>query len=592
MYEAVPVVSELNKVSGFDPLKYLRKTKNGWNLDLKIKKLWFRLKYPAGRTRMVTVKITDQLAIMEARVYFDKNDTQPAANFTAQRESKSTPGGLYIEAAQHEAMDEALTAAGFGIQFIPANALEPEQVFYVGVILYLINRDEIPEFKIPWLLILCFLPVIGAFVYMLLSSNSTSEKVYKRYQKAEQEIFPYEKQDAKHMHQLKEMDADAYIQANYLYNASKMPCCSHTRTTYYPIGEKFHAALLADLETAEHFIFMEYFIVQEGQMWDPIHAILKKKAAQGVKVFFLYDDFGCMTTHPERFYEQLKNEGIHCALSNKFTPILSHIHNNRDHRKITVIDGRIGFTGGINLADEYINTIVKHGHWKDTAVRMEGEAVKNLMLLFITNWNSQSKEHIDCNEYKERSLPVNNVQGFVIPFGDGPEPIYSSRIGKNVYLNMINAAKDYLYITTPYLICDHELMNALRITAQKGVDVRIITPHIPDKKAVQLMTLSNYQALVRDGVKIYEYTPGFIHAKNFVCEDKIPVYGTINLDYRSLVHHFECGAWMYGTDCISDMKQDFLQTLTCSERIALQRAKLKLWQRLPAKLMKLFSPLS
>ena len=314
-------------------------------------------------------------------------------------------------------------------------------IFYIGVLLYLINRDEIPECKLPWLFILCFLPVVGAFVYVLLSSNSTSEKEYRRYQAAEQALQPYQAQTGT-MEDLKKSDADAYAQANYLYNAAGMPCHSHTKTTYYPIGEKFHAALLTDLETAERFIFMEYFIVQEGNMWEPIHAILKQKASEGVKIFFLYDDFGCMTTLPERYYEQLENEGIHRVPSNKFTPVLSHIHNNRDHRKITVIDGRVGYLGGINLADEYINAVVKHGHWKDTAVRLEGKAVKNLTMLFLINWNNQSKEPIDCTEYMEISQPEADTGGFVIPFGDGPEPCYQDSIGENVYLNMINAAKD------------------------------------------------------------------------------------------------------------------------------------------------------
>lgn len=409
-------------------------------------------------------------------------------------------------------------------------------IFHVVALLYLINRDEIPEFKMPWLLIFCFLPVIGAYVFMLLSSNNSSKKEYERCEAAALEMRPYQQQTAL-IEELQRQDADAYTQANYLYRAAGMPCFGESGTTYYPIGEDFHAVLLDELKHAKRFIFMEYFIVQEGQMWDPIHEILKDKAAQGVSVYFMYDDFGCMTTLPEHYHKQLCEEGIHCIPSNKFTPVLSYIHNNRDHRKITVIDGAVGFKGGVNLADEYINAIVKHGHWKDTAVKIRGEAVKNLMALFIVNWNSQSKEKIDCAGYMEISTEPVSGNGIVIPFGDGPAPIYQDDIGKTVYLNMIHAARDYLYITTPYLICDHELLGALRIAAKKGVDVRLITPHIPDKKAVFWMTRSNYKVLLEDGVRIYEYTPGFIHAKNFVCDDKFAVCGTINLDYRSLVHH-------------------------------------------------------
>lgn len=462
-------------------------------------------------------------------------------------------------------------------------------IFHFGVLLYLINRDEIPEFKLPWLIILFLLPVIGSFVFMLLSSNDTSKKGTERYERAQLALKPYQRQTAD-TQQLAE-DGDAYTQAAYLREAAAMPCCGNTRTAYYPLGEDFFAALLADLRGAEHFIFMEYFIVQEGQMWNPIHDILREKAARGVAVYFMYDDFGCMTTLPEQYDKQLCAEGIHCVSSNRFTPVLSHVHNNRDHRKITVIDGRVGYTGGINLADEHINAYEKYGHWKDTAVRIEGEAVRNLSILFLASWNTQSADTIEYAPFLDLQPERTYGKGCVIPFGDGPRPLYTDTIGKNVYLNMIHGAKRYLYITTPYLICDHELLSALRIAAKKGVDVRIITPHIPDKKAVFLMTRSNYPVLLQDGVKIYEYTPGFIHAKNFVCDDKLAVCGTINLDYRSLVHHFECGIWMYDTDCIGDMKADFLATAALSQAVLPERARLRGWQRLLAEMMKVFSPL-
>lgn len=326
-------------------------------------------------------------------------------------------------------------------------------------------------------------------------------------------------------------------------------------------------------------------------MWDPIHDILKRKAADGVEVCVMYDDFGCMTTLPDHYYEQLESEGIHCQPSNPFTPVLSHIHNNRDHRKITVIDGKVGYTGGVNLADEYINTVVKFGHWKDSAIRLEGEAVRNLLALFLRVWNAQSKHRLNSDIYMNTISPCPHGSGFAIPFGDGPFPVYREDIGKTVYLNMIHAARSYLYITTPYLICDHELMDALRIAAQRGVDVRLIVPHIPDKRAIFLMTRASYKPLFDAGVKLYEYTPGFIHAKSFVCDDKFAVCGTINLDYRSFVHHFECGVWMCGVDCIRDMKADFLFTLEKSEKVTRTRTELRRLERLPARVMKVFTPL-
>ncbi|MGN0773730.1 MAG: cardiolipin synthase [Candidatus Ventricola sp.] len=463
-------------------------------------------------------------------------------------------------------------------------------IFHIGVLLYIINRDEIPEFKLPWIILLFLLPVLGAFVFILLSSTESSKKEALRYDAAKQALRPC-MQQTHALETLRQQSMDAYAQANYLFRTAGMPCHGNTKTTYFPVGEDFHAALLGDLRGAREFILMEYFIIQEGAMWDPVHAILREKAASGVEVCLMYDDFGCMTTLPEHYDAQLRSEGIRCMPSNRFTPILSHIHNNRDHRKITVIDGTIGYTGGINLADEYINARVRFGHWKDTAVRLEGDAVRSLTALFVTSWNMQSREPLDGARYFRNGEEEAQGAGYVIPFGDGPRPLYPEDIGKCVYLNMINAAREYLYITTPYLICDRELMNALRMAAQKGVDVRLITPHIPDKKAVFLMTRSNYRLLLEAGVQIYEYTPGFIHAKNFVCDDRFAVCGTINLDYRSLVHHFECAAWMYGVSCIPDMKADFLKTLAQSEQITPQRAALKLWQRLPAEIMKVLSPL-
>ena len=463
-------------------------------------------------------------------------------------------------------------------------------VFSIGVLLYLINKDESAETKIPWLMILLLLPVMGAFVYMLLSSNETSRKQYERFAENGREILPFlpQTEDVEH---LAGNDADALSQIRYIYSAAKMPCHGTSATAYFPSGEAFLPALLDDLRAAERFILLEYFIIQEGRMWNAVHEILRQKAAEGVKVCLMYDDFGCIATLPDNYDRQLRAEGISCTVSNRFRPILSHIHNNRDHRKITVIDGRVGYTGGLNLADEYINAVEKHGHWKDTAVRVEGAAARNLTALFLSVWNAQSEDKLDAAACLGESVSCPAAGGCVVPFGDGPAPIYREEVGRKVYLNIIHGARDYLYITTPYLVCDRELLGALRLAARKGVDVRLITPHIPDKKLVFLMTRSNYAALLDDGVKIYEYTPGFIHAKNFVCDDRFAVCGTINLDYRSLVHHFECGVWMYRADCIPDLKADFLATQELSHPVAMEEARLRGLASLSASVLKVFSPL-
>ncbi len=463
-------------------------------------------------------------------------------------------------------------------------------VFYFITLVYILNRDEIPENKLPWLVILLLLPILGAFVFVLLSSNSTSKDDYLRYEKSAKKIRPHMMQ-TDNIDKLKALDIDAYAQARYLFDGARMPVFNKSKTTYYPLGEDFHADLLKELNKAKRFIFMEYFIVQEGVMWDSVHKMLLDKVNEGVDVYMLYDDLGCIATLPDDYYKELCDEGIHCLPCNKFKPILSHIHNNRDHRKITVIDGKVGFTGGINLADEYINVYEKHGHWKDTAVKIEGEAVKSLSVLFISLWNMQSDHQLNADAYLSGSVQEDCGSGYVVPFGDSPSPIDTEDIGKTVYMNMLSAARDYVYITTPYLICDRELLNAICNASRRGVDVRLITPHIPDKKAIFLMTRSNYKKLIDCKVKVYEYTPGFIHAKSIVCDDKFAVCGTINLVYRSLVHHFEGGAWMYNTESIIDMKDDFIKTIEVSQLVSKKEATLGFFERIFAEIMKVFSPL-
>jgi Phosphatidylserine/phosphatidylglycerophosphate/cardiolipin synthases and related enzymes len=467
-------------------------------------------------------------------------------------------------------------------------------IFTFCVILYVINRDEIPELKLPWLILFLVLPVISAFIFILFSGTEQTKKLTKAYGEADKELSRFQANDTQKnlaTKSLKEKNLDAYMQANYIHRVTGMSCHDSSKSTYYPVGEDFHKALLEALQKAEHFIFMEYFIIEQGAMWNYIHDILLQKVRQGVKVNVMYDDFGCMPTLPQHYYRELTNEGIDCIPFNRVTPILSQIHNNRDHRKITVIDGVVGFTGGANLADEYINLHSKHGHWKDSAVKIEGEAVKNLTMMFLSSWNMQSNTQLLYEPYLDISYPAFKNGGMIIPYGDVPGLFKTESLGRGVYLNMINAAKKYLYITTPYLICDFAIIDALRNSAKKGVDVRIITPGIPDKKLVWLLTRSSYKSLLLDGVKIYEYTPGFIHAKNFICDDMFAVCGTINLDYRSLVHHFECGAWMYNVDAIQDMKTDFIETIGQSEMITDGKVKFNGFQKLLINILKVLFPL-
>jgi len=467
-------------------------------------------------------------------------------------------------------------------------------IFTFCVIIYVVNRDEIPELKLPWLILFLVRPVISAFIFILFSGTEQTKKLTKAYDEADKELLRFREVDEGKtpvLKSLEEKNLDAYLQANYLCRATDMSCHDSSKVTYYSVGEDFHIALLEALQKAEHFIFIEYFIIGQGVMWDSIHDILLQKVSQGVKVNVIYDDFGCMPTLPQHYYKELTNEGIDCIPFNRVTPILSQIHNNRDHRKITVVDGVVGFIGGANLADEYINLYPKHGHWKDSAVKIEGEAVKNLTMMFLSSWNMQSKTQVLYEPYLNVSYPAFENDGMIIPYGDVPRLFKTENVGRGVYLNMINAAKKYLYIMTPYLICDFAIMDALRNTAKKGVDVRIITPGIPDKKLVWLLTRSSYKSLLWDGVKIYEYTLGFIHAKNFISDDMFAVCGTINLDYRSLVHHFECGAWMYNVDAIQDMKVDFVETIGQSEMITDGKIKFNAFQKLLINILKALFPL-
>ena len=462
-------------------------------------------------------------------------------------------------------------------------------IFYIGIFLYIINKNETPENKLPWIIIVMLLFVVGAFIYMLLCSNNQNKDIVAKFKKNKQKLKPYLQDETLEI--LKNENLDAYLQANYINNTTGLPSYDNTKVDYYKIGEEYYNALIMDLEKSEHFIFMEYFIIDEGKMWNPIYDILKQKVSNGVKVYLMYDDFGCMATLDETYYKKLTSEGINCIPSNKLQPEFSKIYNNRDHRKITVIDGKIGYTGGINIADEYINEKVRFGHWKDTGIRLEGKGVKNLTALFLEMWNMQNKKTLELEEFMNIEYKDIKIDGIVCPYGDGPVDFYKDSIGKNVYLNMLNSARNYVYITTPYLICDNQILNALCTSAKKGVDVRIITPHIPDKKLVLLMTQSNYKTLIDSGVKIYEYTPGFIHAKQFICDDIYAICGTINLDYRSLVHHFECGVWMYKMESIQHMKNDFLETQNISLEITGSKAKLKGLKRLLTEIMKIFFPL-
>ena len=455
--------------------------------------------------------------------------------------------------------------------------------------LRIINNKSNPAFKIAWLIPILLFPVLGGLVYLVFGSDRTGKYIRNKMGRIEKEM-----QDgiskANERSGIEKMPPDVVNQSHYISNSAHCPPYKNTTVEYLPMGEVKFERMVQELKKAKRYIFMEYFIIQEGTMWNTILDVLEEKAKEGVDVRVIYDDMGCILTLPTGYEKTLREKGIQCQIFNPFIPILSIHFNTRDHRKICVIDGNVGFTGGINLADEYINGYEKHGHWKDTAILLKGEAVFSLTTMFLSMWDYLiKKEGEDYAAYYPDSWDE-NAQGIVQPFADNP--LDDEAVGETVYLNLINKAKRYVYITTPYLILSNEMVTAMNTAAKSGVDVRIITPHVPDKWYVHAVSRSYYEMLVEAGVKIYEYTPGFVHAKTFVVDDEYAVVGTINLDYRSLYLHFECAAWMYKASCVTDVRDDFLKTQQMSQEITLEECRnISIPRRLGRSVLRVLAPL-
>lgn len=455
--------------------------------------------------------------------------------------------------------------------------------------LRIINNKSNPAFKIAWLIPILLFPVLGGLVYLVFGSDRTGKYIRNKMGRIEKEM-----QDgiskANERSGIEKMPSDVVNQSHYISNSAHCPPYKNTTVEYLPMGEVKFERMVQELKKAKRYIFMEYFIIQEGTMWNTILDVLEEKAKEGVDVRVIYDDMGCILTLPTGYEKTLREKGIQCQIFNPFIPILSSHFNTRDHRKICVIDGNVGFTGGINLADEYINGYEKHGHWKDTAILLKGEAVFSLTTMFLSMWDYLiKKEGEDYAAYYPDSWDE-NAQGIVQPFADNP--LDDEAVGETVYLNLINKAKRYVYITTPYLILSNEMVTAMNTAAKSGVDVRIITPHVPDKWYVHAVSRSYYEMLVEAGVKIYEYTPGFVHAKTFVVDDEYAVVGTINLDYRSLYLHFECAAWMYKASCVTDVRDDFLKTQQMSQEITLEECRnISIPRRLGRSVLRVLAPL-
>ncbi len=492
-----------------------------------------------------------------------------------------------------------LIALQFFILFYAAIGFTKYFVFYYVVsfllaclfVLRIVHSPQNMAYKLAWTVLVLIFPLFGASVYTIFAGNQLTKYSIKKMRFISEYTCSAVGDNGDVLREIEQDDPMASKQSRYLRQAAMCPPYRNGETSYYKTGEEWYPYLLQALEKAEHYIFLEYFIIEEGEMWGRIHDILRRKVQEGVDVRIIYDDIGCILTLNRKFARQLEAEGIQCRVFHRFIPVLSARQNNRDHRKICVIDGTTAFTGGINLADEYINRIEKHGYWKDNAVLLRGEAAWSFTVMFLTMWDylNHEKTDGDYSSYKP-DVPIEKGthDGYVQPYTDNP--LDGEPVGENVYLNLIESAMDYVWITTPYLIIDERMEHALCKAVSSGVDVRILTPGIPDKRMVNETTKSYYPNLIRHGVRIYEYTPGFLHAKTFLCDDKTATVGSVNLDYRSFYLHFECGVWMYKTGCISKIKEDFEEMFAVSREIR-EVPENRLLRQLFRGLLELFAPL-
>ena len=461
----------------------------------------------------------------------------------------------------------------------------------LGAVVAIILRSNDPAVKLAWVVPILLFPLLGGIMYLAFGHVFLPGRLRRGWEQTSRHIGQSLHQETEIMDRLRRESTDTANQCAYILGYAEMPVWDRTAADYYADGIPYWKKLLEDLEQAKEFIFLEYFILGEGTMWNAVLEILERKVREGVEVRLIYDDVGSVFVLPKNYDEVMEKKGIKCIAFNRIIPVMALILNNRDHRKIAVIDGRVGYTGGINISDEYINYTHPHGgYWKDAGIRIEGEAVRNFTAMFLQMWNMVRYTEDDYSRYFHRFVTRPERTGYVQPYMDAP--LDGELVGENVYLNMIGSAVKYVYIFTPYLVTDSEVVTALKLSAKRGVDVRIVTPGVPDKKTIYWLTQSNYQTLVEAGVKIYQYTPGFLHSKCVLCDDESAVVGTINFDYRSFYHHFECGVFLYRVDAIRDLKRDMEETFGVSELITMEWCRKKFVKsNVIGPILKLFSPL-
>lgn len=461
----------------------------------------------------------------------------------------------------------------------------------IALIVWEINRNVDPGFKIIWIALIAGAPFFGILLYFYVHLDVFMRGMKKQLDKNTASARQYAASMTRGLDVISEKHPEEAGIFRYLYNQAAAPCFSESKVEYFKIGEEMYRSLCEDMKRARKYIFLEFFILnQNSGMWKNIHDILKKKVSEGVEIRVMYDGMGSLTCTSNEFDKMLISEGIQCRIFSPVKPFLSTYHNNRDHRKIIVIDGEIAYTGGINIADEYINTINRFGHWKDTAVKVTGDGVAGFVMMYIKLWDLFKENKTNCSDYISDNIEAVNTNGFIAPFDDNP--MDNEAVVENVYLHMINTSKKYVHITTPYLILDDDLADSLKFAAKRGVDVKIIMPHIPDKWYAFALARTYYPELIKAGVKVYEYTPGFVHAKSTVADGERAFVGSANYDFRSLYLHYECGVYIYGNGVIDDIEADFESTLKKCGLFTLRDYKrLGVFYRLAGRVFRIFAPL-
>lgn len=462
------------------------------------------------------------------------------------------------------------------------------------VVLYIINKPENPCYQLAWVIPVLVIPVFGALFYLFVEFQRGPHQLGRHLQYRIQETAPYLEQEPAVICGLARDCQRMGHLADYVREYGGYPVYDRTHARYFALGDTMYPAMLEELRRASRYIFMEYFIIERGVMWNTILEILEEKVREGVEVRVMYDGMCSLHQLPACYPEELKKKGIRCKMFSPIRPVLSTYQNNRDHRKILVIDGHTAFTGGINLADEYINQKERFGHWKDTGIMLKGKAVNSFLMMFLQMWNINERGQEDYRNYLPDPdyfhPPQLTMDGYVIPFGDSP--MDDEAVGQCVYMDILNAARKYVHIMTPYLILDSDMKTALTFAAKRGIETIIIMPHIPDKIYAYLLARSYYEELLLAGVKIYEYTPGFIHAKVFTSDHDKAVVGSINLDYRSLYLHFECAAYVYKNEAVRQAEQDFQDTLARSQPVTVEDCrKYPLLKKMAGSVLRLFAPL-